>query len=146
MIRPSILTRVGLALLRRLLPALSFPESPDATRMLDGRPPTRDVVALLTPARAAPSRGWVVPVMRPAVVEVVDRRPPRDDGTAGGPIDVRVPPTDARGRDVTEESRPPPPVPALDGVPVREVAVLDGPVASCFVGDFVGDYIMLDPN
>lgn len=28
---------------------------------------------------------------------------------------------------------------AVDGVPVRDVAVLDDAVTSCFVGDFVGD-------
>lgn len=133
-----MLPRVVLALPRRPLPALSFPESPDVARILDDRPPTR-VAALPRPGRAVPSRGWVPLVGRVPVVDVDGRRPPRDAGTAGGPIDVRDAPTDARGLEVTEERRPPAPAPVLDGVPVREVEVLDGPVPSCLVGDFVGD-------
>lgn len=53
-------------------------------------------------------------------------------GAAGGPIDVRTPPT--LGRDafvkVTEG------VLVFEGVPVRGVEVAE----SCFVGDFVGDF------
>jgi hypothetical protein len=50
----------------------------------------------------------------------------------GGPIDVRPPPTEARGFAPTDGARAP------EGVPVREIVVLEVPL-SCFVGDFVGD-------
>ena len=50
----------------------------------------------------------------------------------GGPIDVRAPPTEARGFAPTEGARVP------EGVPVRETEVLEAPL-NCFVGDFVGD-------
>ena len=58
----------------------------------------------------------------------------RDAGTAGGPIDVRVPPTLGRGLDVVIDG-----VLAFDGVPVLEGAALDPLVDSGFVGDLVGD-------
>jgi hypothetical protein len=54
----------------------------------------------------------------------------------GGPIDVRPPPTEARGFAPTDGARAP------DGVPVRETEVLEAPL-SCFVGDFVGDLARL---
>jgi hypothetical protein len=54
----------------------------------------------------------------------------------GGPIDVRAPPTEARGFAPTEGARVP------EGVPVRETEVLEAPL-SCFVGDFVGDLARL---
>jgi hypothetical protein len=48
---------------------------------------------------------------------------------------LAAPPTEGRGLVPTEETL------AFDGVPVRELVVLDAAVvASCFVGDFVGDY------
>ena len=47
-------------------------------------------------------------------------------------MEVRWDPVDGRGFVPVEGIR------ALDGVPVRDVAVLGGPL-SCFVGDFVGD-------
>ena len=57
-------------------------------------------------------------------------------GTGGGPIEVRLPPALGRGLEVVMDG-----VLAFDGVPVLEVEVLDGPAdASCFVGDFVGDF------
>jgi hypothetical protein len=60
-----------------------------------------------------------------------------DAGNAGGPMDVRAPPTE--GRDLA--ATPTPEVRALEGVPVREVAALDVAVdVTCFVGDLVGDY------
>jgi hypothetical protein len=54
----------------------------------------------------------------------------------GGPIDVRPPPTEARGFAPTDGARAP------EGVPVREIVVLEVPL-SCFVGDFVGDLVRL---
>lgn len=64
-----------------------------------------------------------------------DCRAVRDAGAAGGPIEVLAPPpNDGRTLDPAEGAR------AFEGVPVRDVAVLEGPLMSCFVGDFVGDY------
>lgn len=130
------------ALVTRLLPVLSLPESPEAARSPGGRVPVRVVPTGLPPrlGLAAPKRG-VEDVGRPAAAPDRDGRAVLDAGTAGGPMEVRVPPTDGRGRTVEEAARLA--GPALEGVPVREVAVLDGPVASCFVGDFVGDRAML---
>lgn len=86
----------------------------------------------------------------------IDKRPPRgregavlvldvaDDievwrvvlvaGIPGGPIDVRVAPTDGRGALTPAEGTR-----AFDGVAVRELEALDDAVANCFVGDLVGD-------
>lgn len=58
-----------------------------------------------------------------------------DAGFAGGPIDVRVPPTLGRGLDIVMEG-----FLAFDGVPVLGVDAADVPAESCFVGDFVGDW------
>ena len=55
-------------------------------------------------------------------------------GTAGGPIDVRVPATPARGLVMEIEGGL-----VFDGVPVLEVDVLEAGAVNCFVGDFVGD-------
>jgi len=49
-------------------------------------------------------------------------------GGGGGAMDVREPPIEGRDFGL-----------AFDGVPVREGAPLDVAVASCLVGDFVGD-------
>jgi len=59
----------------------------------------------------------------------------RDAGTAGGPIEVRLPPTLGRGFVIVMDGGL-----AFDGVPVLGVDVLDVAADSCFVGDFVGDY------
>jgi len=62
-----------------------------------------------------------------------------DGGTAGGPIDVLVPPILGRGLDIVIEG-------GLvggrveDGVPPRGVEAVDVAADSCFVGDLVGDY------
>ena len=53
----------------------------------------------------------------------------------GGPIDVRAGPVETRLFPTMAEATR-----AFDGVPVRELAPLDAAVASCLVGDFVGDY------
>ena len=72
-----------------------------------------------------------VVVLEPEVATEVRRFAPAG-GSAGGPMDVLTP-IEGRGFTPTPEGR------VFEGVPVREVAVLDGAVTSCFVGDFVGD-------
>lgn len=62
-------------------------------------------------------------------------RPVRDAGAAGGPIDVLFPPRDGRVLAPAEATRT-----TFDGVPVREVEALGGPLINCFVGDLVGDW------
>lgn len=78
----------------------------------------------------------VVPlaVLEVVVEEMEDCRLVPAEGSAGGPMDVLTP---IDGRLFAAR---PPGGRALDGVPVREVAVLEGAVANCFVGDFVGDW------
>lgn len=56
-------------------------------------------------------------------------------GTAGGPIDVRVPAALCRGLVMDMEGGL-----VVEGVPVLEVEVLDAGAVNCFVGDLVGDY------
>lgn len=64
--------------------------------------------------------------------EMDETRAVLDAGIGGGPIDGRLaPPTE--GRFAPTEGL------TLEGVPVRDVAALEVAVASCFVGDFVGD-------
>lgn len=58
-----------------------------------------------------------------------------DAGFAGGPIDVRVPPTLGLGFDFVMEGF----LVAFDGVPVLGVEAPDVAADNCFVGDFVGD-------
>ena len=80
----------------------------------------------------------LLPTPLPAADDVEGCLVTRDAGKAGGPMDVLVlaaPPTEGRGLVPTEETL------AFDSVPVRELVALDAAfVASCFVGDFVGDY------
>lgn len=116
-----------------LFPA-SFPdsESPDRTLPEIGRTAPRAGAV-----ETRPPGGLVGPL---AVLPMVDVT--ADDcllgpaaGKAGGPIDVLVPPTDGRALPApNDETRG-----ALDGVPVLEFARLEAAVASCFVGDLVGD-------
>lgn len=64
-----------------------------------------------------------------------DGRAVFDAGTAGGPMEVLVPPTLGRGLDIVIEGGL-----VLEGVPPRGVEVEDVAADNCFVGDFVGDY------
>lgn len=72
------------------------------------------------------------------LLEVDEGLDVRDAGSDGGPIDVRVAPVAAAGRVTLAPIETALPA-TLDGVPVRVLAPLVGAVASCFVGDFVGD-------
>lgn len=65
-----------------------------------------------------------------------------DAGTAGGPIEVRVPPILGRGFDmviegglVVDGGR------IIEGVPPRGVEPVEVGADNCFVGDLVGDCI-----
>ena len=60
----------------------------------------------------------------------------RDPGAAGGPIEVRAPPTLGRGLVVVIEGGF-----VFEGVPVRDVVAEVPADESCFVGDFVGDFV-----
>lgn len=60
-------------------------------------------------------------------------------GRLGGPMDGRLAPTDGRGALTPAEATR-----AFDGVAVRELEVLDEAVASCLVGDLVGDLTRLE--
>lgn len=112
------------------LPACESPEGLLFCSVLDVvRCPARDVRPLAVLVRP-------VVVVRAGAPDDTARAV-RDAGTAGGPIDVLVAPTDGRDLDAAEVVR------AFDGVPVRDVDALGGPL-SCFVGDFVGDLTMLD--
>jgi hypothetical protein len=97
------------------------------------RGPARELRPLADLAKPGPA-GLV------EVAEIEGWRAVRDAGAAGGPIDVlvAVPLIDGRVLDPAEGAR------TFEGVPVREVAALDGPLRSCFVGDFVGDLTILD--
>ena len=55
-------------------------------------------------------------------------------GIGGGPIEDLAGPVEGRLLAVAEVTRP-----AFDGVLVRELEALDPAVASCLVGDLVGD-------
>jgi hypothetical protein len=66
-----------------------------------------------------------------------DFRGARDAGKAGGPIEIRFPPTLGLGLDMVIDGGL-----AFEGVPVLGVEVLDVFVDNCFVGDFVGDYLV----
>ena len=113
----------------------SFPdESPDITRPDAGRviPRLEPIVDVLTVGRVG------APVDLPVVDDTDACLVVLDAGNAGGPMEDLVPA--AEGRDLVpaliEETR------AFEGVPVRELAALDAAVEpSCFVGDFVGDYV-----
>lgn len=75
------------------------------------------------------------------VLEVVDDvegcRVVLEAGRLGGPMEGRPAPTDGRGAlTPTEATR------AFDGVAVRELEALDEAVASCLVGDLVGDWLV----
>lgn len=54
-------------------------------------------------------------------------------GLAGGPIDVRLPPTLGLALEVIDGFRP------LEGVPVLGVEAVEVAADNCLVGDFVGD-------
>lgn len=53
-------------------------------------------------------------------------------------MDVRVPPMLCRGRDMVIDGGL-----VFEGVPPLGVDVVDVVAFSCFVGDFVGDYVLL---
>jgi hypothetical protein len=144
--RALVLERTGLASSPSLFmgdPAAdllaSFPdnESPDWNLPEGGRVsplpvPTDD--SLEPGGRAAAAPGL------PVAEDVEGCRVTLDAGKAGGPMEVRAPPTDGRALGPA----PPVEVRALDGVPVLEVAALEVAVErTCFVGDLVGDLAML---
>jgi hypothetical protein len=58
----------------------------------------------------------------------------RDAGTAGGPIEVRLPLMLGRGFAVVADGAR-----VCEGVPVLGVEVAEVAADNCFVGDFVGD-------
>lgn len=104
-------------------------ESVDVILVLPGRD------GALGPAKdSRPLRGLPVVVLaRDVADDIEDCRPTLDAGTAGGPIDVLVPPTEGRAFAETDVAR------AFDGVAVRDVDALVAVLPSCFTGDFVGD-------
>lgn len=110
------------------------PESTDGRLVkppLTAREPARDVRVLAV--LVGPDAGGFA-----EAEETEGCRAVRDAGAAGGPIEVLAPtpPKDGRTLEPAEGAR------TIEGVPVRDVAVLEGPLMSCFVGDFVGDYYL----
>lgn len=79
-------------------------------------------------------KGLAAAVPRPVDDDVEGCRVTREAGMGGGPMEVRTPAAPGRVLVVAETAR------ALEGVLVREGAVLDAAEPTCFVGDFVGDF------
>ena len=74
----------------------------------------------------------LLPMPRPPASDCLGAR---DEGRAGGPMEVRFPPTLGLALDIVMEG-----VLAFEGVPVLGVEAVDVLVDNCLVGDFVGDY------
>lgn len=104
-------------------------ESTDGLRVVSGLEPGRDAPRGVRPLNVRAG----APPPRVAAVGPVDVLVVRVAGAAGGPIEVLVPAAAGLVRDPAEGAR------AFEGVPVREVDVLGGPL-SCLVGDFAGTY------
>ena len=77
--------------------------------------------------------GLAAEVPRPVEDDVEGWRVTREEGMGGGPMEVRTPAAPGRVLVVAETAR------ALEGVLVRDTAVLEAAEPTCLVGDFVGD-------
>lgn len=128
----SSLARLLTAVLPAAWPAAAPPRVPTDGRVPSVRAPPAMDDRPLNVLVGAPE------VPEATLLEVDEGLDVRDAGSDGGPIDVRVAPVAAAGRVTLAPIETALPA-TLDGVPVRVLAPLVGAVASCFVGDFVGD-------